>query len=78
VHAQVMSQIMMANIKDEKNSWILGQDGNYTRVKATAKSFSAHEYFMHNPSLSGRGKALKKGKPGKTKTMAYLRKNSPT
>jgi len=62
VHAQIMSQIMMANIKDEKNSWILQQDGSYKRVHATDKSFSAHEYFMNNPSLSGRGKALKKAK----------------
>jgi polyphosphate kinase len=62
VHAQIMSQIMVANIKDEKNSWLLQPDGNYKRVNATDKSFSAHEYFMNNPSLSGRGKALKKAK----------------
>jgi polyphosphate kinase len=62
VHAQVMSQIMVADIKDEKNSWLLQPDGSYKRVPFTDKSFSAHEYFMHNPSLSGRGKALKKAK----------------
>lgn len=65
VHAQVMSQIMMANIKDEKNAWLLQPDGSYVHVPANEKSFSAHEYFMHNPSLSGRGKALKKAKPAK-------------
>jgi polyphosphate kinase len=62
VHAQVMSQIMVANIKDEKNSWVLQPGGEYARVPSTEKSFSAHEYFMNNPSLSGRGKALKKTK----------------
>jgi len=62
VHAQVMSQIMVANIKDEKNSWVLQPGGEYVRVPFTEKSFSAHEYFMNNPSLSGRGKALKKTK----------------
>ncbi len=65
VHAQVMSQIMMANIKDEKNAWLLQPDGSYVHVPANEKSFSAHEYFMHNPSLSGRGKALKKARPAK-------------
>ena len=62
VHAQVMSQIMVANIKDEKNSWILQPGGEYKRVPFTDKGFSAHEYFMNNPSLSGRGKSLKKAK----------------
>jgi len=73
VHAQIMSQIMVANIKDEKNSWVLQQGGNYIRVPATDKSFSAHEYFMNNPSLSGRGKALKKAIPS-TKDLFKLRK----
>ena len=58
VHAQVMSQIMGANIKDEKNSWALQPNGEYVHAPVTDKSFSAHEYFMNNPSLSGRGKAL--------------------
>ncbi len=61
VHSQIMGQIMVANIKDEKNSWILQPDGKYKHVAAGENSFSAHEYFMHNPSLSGRGKALAKG-----------------
>lgn len=62
VHSQVMGQIMVANLKDEKNSWQLHSDGRYTRNKGADSGFSAHDYFMHNPSLSGRGKALKKSK----------------
>ena len=64
VHAQILSQIMVANIRDEKQSWLLQADESYKRVEADESSFSAHDYFIKNPSLSGRGKALQKaGKP---------------
>jgi polyphosphate kinase len=62
VHQQIMAQIMIANLNDEAQSWVLRPDGEYRRVKAGAKAFSAHTYFMTNPSLSGRGRALKKAK----------------
>ncbi len=60
VHQQIMSQVMIANLKDTANSWVLEADGTYRRVQTTGPAFSAHSYFMTNPSLSGRGSALKR------------------
>jgi polyphosphate kinase len=65
VQRQILEQIMAANLKDNMQSWILGPDGVYSRVTPgpDEKSFSAHTYFMTNPSLSGRGSALERGRP---------------
>jgi polyphosphate kinase len=61
VHQQIQDQIMVANLRDVANTWVLGPNGTYKRLPADGDSFSAHKFFMTNPSLSGRGKALKKG-----------------
>ena len=58
VHAQVLDQIMVVNLKDTMQSWELRADGTWRRVPQGKRSVSAHDYFMTNPSLSGRGSAL--------------------
>ncbi len=63
VHQQILDQIMIANLKDEAQSWYLQPDGTYRRVDAGPNAFSAHQWFMTNPSLSGRGSALEREGP---------------
>ena len=62
VHQQMLDQIMVANLKDTASSWELDRDGRFLHVEKGDELFSAHSYFMTNPSLSGRGAAHDAGR----------------
>jgi len=65
VKAQIVSQIMAANLADVAQSWVLQPDGSFRRAELDAvdNPFSCHRFFMENPSLSGRGSAGAKDVP---------------
>ena len=59
VKAQIVSQVMAANLADVAQSWVMAPDGSFSRPKVEegAFAFNCHRFFMENPSLSGRGSA---------------------
>ena len=59
VKAQIMGQVMAANLADQAQSWVMAPDGGFTRadISEIEHPFNCHRFFMENPSLSGRGSA---------------------
>ncbi len=59
VKAQIVSQVMAANMADVAQSWVMAADGTFTRepIPQDVFGFNCHRFFMENPSLSGRGSA---------------------
>ena len=59
VKAQIVSQIMAANMADIAQSWVMSADGSFSRapIEEGTFAFNCHRFFMENPSLSGRGSA---------------------
>ena len=68
VKAQIVNQIMAANMADEAQSWTLQPDGRYLRHLPAGRDdlFNCHRFFMENPSLSGRGTAGARDVPALT------------
>jgi polyphosphate kinase len=71
VHAQILKQIMVVSLNDINQSWEMDREGNYNRLTIDKSKISAHDYFIKNPSLSGRGQDLNKNRPEEIRLSDY-------
>jgi polyphosphate kinase len=70
VKAQIVEQVMAANMADEAQSWVVKGDGTFHRdPHGQADGFNLHRFFMENPSLSGRGRAGLEQPPPRIETL---------
>jgi polyphosphate kinase len=74
LHAQILEQVLLANLLDNVQSWEIQPDGTGERLAPgpDEEAFSAQNYFMTNPSLSGRGAALAESQPRKLAELVAL------
>lgn len=72
VHAQIIDQVLAANLRDEAQSWVLEASGKWTRASVSDPdgAFSCHDFFMRYPSLSGRGRVGAADAPRLTEALA--------
>jgi polyphosphate kinase len=77
VKAQIVSQVMAANLADVAQSWVMSPDGSFVRTPLPEGefAFNCHRFFMENPSLSGRGSAGASDVPQLTHTDDQPRDN---
>jgi polyphosphate kinase len=78
VKRQILEQVLYANLNDEAQSWHMDSDGGYTRNEPVGVGFNCHKFFMTNPSLSGRGSAIRRSeKAARAMKSASGKKSAP-
>ena len=77
VKSQIVNQIMVANLADKEQSWVLQPDGQYKRhqFKQNEQTINCHEYYIENPSLSARGRAALNAPPSLLNTRNNRKKS---